>query len=319
MNKEKQKSVKREKPIPKKKLEAVEDISKTTKSKNTILIASIKNLPSSQFNEIKKKFRGKAEIKVPKKSITLRAFNKLNNESLKQLEEQLKESIAILFSDLDSFELASELNENRSAIKAKAGQEAPEDIEIPAGPTELVPGPAISELGALGIQIAIEGGKINIRVPKIIVKKGQKISQNAIDVMNKLDIKPFTVGFEPIAAFDMKEGKLYLNIKVDKKQTLENLKFAHGKALPFAVAIEYISKDTIKLLIQKAGMHEKVFGRIAESQSDSGNKKVINNKTKDDIEQPIQESELLTDKEIPSEVSENENAQQNKFEEIKNG
>jgi len=259
----KQKTIKREKPIPDKKLESVKDIIKESKSKKTILLASIKNLPSSQYNEIKKKLRGKAEVMVPKKSMTLRAFESF--KELKELEAQVKDNVAILFSDLDSFELAAELNESRSAVKAKAGQEAPEDIEIPAGPTELVPGPAISELGALGIQIMIEGGKISIKAPKVIVKKGQKIPQNASEIMNKLDIKPFTVGFEPIASFDMKEKKLFLNIRVDKKQTLEDLNIAYGKALPFAVSIEYISEDTIKLLIAKAGMHEKAFGKYTDN------------------------------------------------------
>jgi large subunit ribosomal protein L10 len=268
-----EKKIKREKPIPKKKLDSIKDMIKEAKAKKTILIASIKNLPSSQYNEIKKKLRGKAMVMVPKKNMTLRAFESF--KELKELETQVKDNVAILFSDLDSFELASELTENRSAVKAKTGQEAPEDIEIQPGPTDLVPGPAISELGALGIQIMIEGGKINIKSPKVIVKKGQKIPQNAAEIMNKLDIKPFTVGFEPIAAFDMKEGKLYLNIKVDKKQTLDDLKIAYGKSLPFAVSIGYISKDTIKLLIAKAGRQEKALVKYtnapSENKSEEGN------------------------------------------------
>ena len=37
------------------------------KNKKTILIASIKNIPASQFQEIGKKLRGKAVVKVPKR------------------------------------------------------------------------------------------------------------------------------------------------------------------------------------------------------------------------------------------------------------
>ena len=263
------KSKTRDKPIPEKKLDSIKDIVKEAKSKKTILIASIKNLPSSQYNEIKKQLRGKAVVMVPKKSMTLRAFDSLKKDSIKNFEGQIQENIAVLFSDLDCFELASELTENRSAVKAKTGQEAPEDIEIPAGPTDLVPGPAISELGALGIQIMIEGGKISIRTPKIIVKKGQKIPQNAAEIMNKLDIKPFTVGFEPIAAIDLKEDKIYLNIHIDKGKTLEELKVAFGKALPFAVNIGYICEDTIKLMIAKAAMHEKALDKLTNAQSEN--------------------------------------------------
>ena len=45
------------------------------KKSKTVLIASTKNLPSSQFHLIKKNLRGKAEIKVARKSIVDRAIS----------------------------------------------------------------------------------------------------------------------------------------------------------------------------------------------------------------------------------------------------
>ncbi len=248
--------------IPEKKINVVKELSDLIKNKKTILIASIKNLPASQFQEIGKKLRSNVVIKVPKKNLIFRAIDESKNEKVKEVKEQIKESTAILFSDLDSFELASELIENKSPAGAKAGQEAPEDIEVQEGPTDLIPGPAISELGALGIQIQIEKGKIHIKNSKIIVKKGEKISANAAGIMNKLDIKPFSVGFIPLVAFDIKEGKLYLNIKIDKEETLKELKESFSKALAFAVEISYFSNDSIKFLIGKAGSHEKVLEKI---------------------------------------------------------
>ena len=244
----------------------VRELSELIKNKKTILIASIKGIPASQFQEIGKKLRGKAIIKVPKKNLIFRVLDSSENDVMKKLKEQIKNSVAILFSDLDCFELASELINNKSPAKAKAGQEAPEDIEVPAGPTDLVPGPAISELGALGIQIQIEKGKISIKQAKIIVKKGDKISADAAGIMNKLDIKPFSIGFVPLSAFDIQEGKLYLDIKVDREGTLEELKTAFGKALPFAVEIGYTCKDTITFLISKARMHEKALEKLKPSE-----------------------------------------------------
>jgi len=236
-----------------KKKEAAE-ITKLAKDHRTILLASIKNIPGSQFQEISKKLRGKAIVKVPKKSITFRALDSLGSEVVEQLKEKIQDSTAILFSNLDAFELAADLLNKRSPAKAKPGQEAPADIEIPEGPTDLVPGPAISELGALGIQIQIDKGKITIKEPKIVAKKGQKISQGAADLMGKLGIFPFTVGFIPIAAFDAKEGKVYTEISIDQEGTLNELKTAFGKSLAFAVEIGYTSKDTITFLLGKAGV-----------------------------------------------------------------
>lgn len=253
---------KQENQIPKSKIRTVENLSNLINDKKTILIASIKNIPASQFQEIGKKLRGKAIVKVPKKNLIFRALDSSANEIVKKLKEHIGDSFAILFSDLDSFELAAELLKNTSPAKAKPGQEAPEDIEIEEGPTDLVPGPAISELGALGIQIKIEKGKIHIKESKIIANKGKKISQGAADLMSKLDIKPFSVGFVPLCAFDTKENKLYLEIKVDRQGTLEELKNAFSKALAFAVEIGYTNEETIKFMIRKAGMHEKTLEKL---------------------------------------------------------
>lgn len=239
------------------------DLLNLIKNKKTILIASIKNIPSSQYQEIVKKLREKAIVKVPKKNIIFRALDSSGNETVKKLKNHIKESTAILFSDIDAFELAAELMSKKSPVKAKSGQESVKDIEIQEGPTGLIPGPAITELGVLGIQIKIEKGKIHIKEPKIIVKKGEEISAAAADIMNKFNIKPFSVGFIPLAAFDTKENKLYLDIKIDKKETLKDLKTAFGKALPFAVEIGYISEDTIKFMIGKAGAEGKVLERLA--------------------------------------------------------
>jgi len=248
--------------VNEKKVGIVKEFSDLLKNKKTILIASIKNLPASQFQEICKQLRGKAIVKVPKKNLILRAIEESKNDDLKKIKEYIKGSTAILFSDLDSFELAADLIENKSPSKAKIGQKAPEDIEVQAGPTELLPGPAITELGSLGIQIQIEKGKISIKEPKIIVKEGQKISENAASVMNKLDIKPFSVGFIPLMAFDTKEKTLYLEIKIDKEETLRQLKESFSKSLAFAVEMNYVSEDTIKLLIGKASRNEKAIDNL---------------------------------------------------------
>jgi len=299
--------------IPEYKKKIVNELVKLIKENKTILIASIKNLPASQFQKIGKKLRGKAVVKVPKKSLILRAIDESQNEELKKLSKYIDDSTAILFSNLDSYELASELLKNKSPAKAKPGQEAPEDIEIEAGPTDLPPGPAISELGSVGLQVQIENGKITIREPRVIVKAGKKITQNVADVMNKLDIKPFSIGFIPLSAFDIKENKLYLEIKIDTKQTLEELKLAFGKSLALAIEISYVCEDTVKIMVAKAGSHEKALEKLF-----GGEDKVVNKKTEDDnadIDKSNNQREQLTDdknSEPQNEVKEENQTQSDK-------
>ncbi len=243
----------------------VEEIKNLLKEKRTCLVVSIKNIPASQFQEITKKLRGKAIIKVPRKNLIFKALKFSGEEKLKELEPKIKENIALLFSDEDSFKLAAEIIRNKSPARASPGQEAPEDIEIPEGPTDLMPGPAMSELSSVGIKIQIEKGKIAIKEAKIVAKKGEKISQAVADVLTKLDIKPFYISLIPLAAYDSKEKKVYLNIDINIEKSINNLKEAYSKALPFAVEVGYVSKDTIRLLIQKAGRDELVLKTLTDN------------------------------------------------------
>jgi ribosomal protein L10 len=253
--------MKKRKTISENKKKIVGNLEKLS-SKKTILVVSIKNIPASQFQEITKKLRGKAIVKVPRKNLIILAIERKKElEKLKQ-NIQKEEGFAFLFSDLDAYDLAGELIKNKTSTRAKAGQESPIDIEIPEGPTDLVPGPAISELGALGIEIQIEKGKINIKKSKIIVKKGDKIKQNAADLMSKLNIKPFSVGFTLLFAFDNEKKIFYNEISINPEETIKNILERYLKSLAFAIEINYLSKDTIKHFIFKALIHSNKINRI---------------------------------------------------------
>lgn len=238
------------------KKKVVKELVELLKKKKTFLIVSIKGIPASQFQEMVKKLRDKVIVKVPKRNLIIRALENSGDENMKNMEVTINENVAMLFSDMDCFELAAELVKNKSPAKAKAGQEAPEDIEISAGPTDLVPGPAISELGAVGIQIQIDKGKISIKESKIVAKKGQKITGPVADILSKLDIKPFSISLIPLGGYDSTEKKAYLNININIEETIAELKTAFSRALPFAVEVGYVSNDTISFLLQKAGRHE---------------------------------------------------------------
>lgn len=254
--------MKQETHVSESKVKTVHELENLIKTKKTILIASIKNIPGSQFQEIVKKLRGKAVVKVPKKNLIFKALDNKADKDLDKLREKIKENFVVLFSDLDGFELAGELVRNQSPAKAKVGQESPIDIEIPEGPTDLVPGPAISELGALGIKIKIDKGKINIAEPKIIAKSGEKISQKAAELMNKLGIRPFKIGFIPLCSFDNSSKTFYSEINIDREGTLKSLKEMNAKTLAFSVSIGYASDETISFLIAKANSHEKALMKL---------------------------------------------------------
>lgn len=232
------------------------------KHSKTVLIASTKGLPSSQFNQIKKNFRGTADIRVLKKSIVNRAIKETEKGAIQHLKSHIGADVAVFFSDLDAFELSGLLSDNQTPAKAREGDLLLEDIHIEPGPTDLMPGPAISELSGVGLKVAVENGKLAIKQGATIAKKGDKVNAKVVSVLGKLNILPMKVGFTPIAAYDSVSDKVYTGIIIDKPKTLEELKELIKKSLGFAINIGYITDKTISYFISKAALEAKALERV---------------------------------------------------------
>jgi large subunit ribosomal protein L10 len=248
--------------VSKEKIEAVKRIAELIKNAKTVMLVSIKSLPSSQFQKIKKDLRGKADLTVAKKSTLIRALDASGVSEIAKLKESVQEDSALLISNGDAFELAGWFTENRNPIAAKEGQIAENDISVEEGPTDLVPGPVISELGSLGLQIMVEEGKITIRKSKVAVKKGDKVTAAAASIFQKLGIKPFMIGINPIAFYDASGKKVYVGVRIDKKKMLGDILMANSKALGLSVAIAYPTKQNIGLLLAKANAQNNALSKL---------------------------------------------------------
>ena len=102
------------KAVPEYKLKTVSELSRKMKESVTVLLASTRGLPSSQFHDIKKNLRGKSDICVAKKSLVLRALSATEKGGLQNLKEHVGADIALFFSNLDAFELSGLLSDNQS-------------------------------------------------------------------------------------------------------------------------------------------------------------------------------------------------------------
>jgi large subunit ribosomal protein L10 len=241
------------------KKEKVKELAGLLKSK-TVMVISIKGLPSAQFQDIKKKLRNKAKVQVVKKSLVNFALDHCGVKELHDLIPYVDDSTAMLFSDEDAFVISGILANEKSPAKAKAGQIAPFDIEVKAGPTELVPGPDISALSAVGLAPKVENGKIAVMQDKVILKEGKEVTEAIASIMTKLDIIPFEVGIDPIAAY--MEGAVYADIKIDVDAAVEELEYDYGRAFAFAVDLGIVNNETLDTILGKAKAHEGVVSRI---------------------------------------------------------
>lgn len=239
----------------------VKELTEEIKKSKTLMIVSTKKLPSKQFQEIKKSIRDISNIKVAKKNIMLRAINSLKDENAIKLEKFIENNCAFLISNIDGFELAGILLSKKIPVFAKAGQIAESDIEVKEGSTNLVPGPAISELGALGIQISVEEGKIAIKKSKTVVKAGEPISASVCAILQKLNIQPFLIGLDPIAIYEVQTGKVYTEIDINPGKARNEIISSAKIAIGFANRIGYFCKETIRQFLIRAELEANAINK----------------------------------------------------------
>ena len=229
----------------------VEELQQLADKFPVIAVASLKNFPGALSKELRKKLQGKAVIKVSKTRAIALAFGKSKAET-KELESHLKGSVAVIFTEMNPFELYAFLKRNKVSMPAKSGAIAPNDIVIPAGDTGLPPGPALSDLKAAGLKTVMQGPTISIAEDKLVTKKGEAVTWGVAGALTKLGIKPMKVGLNVVACLE--KGQVFLAdvLDIDSEEVEKNFSMAAKNALNLAVEIAYVSDKTILLLLGKA-------------------------------------------------------------------
>lgn len=216
-----------------------------------VSICSLEGTPAKILQTMRKKLAGKAVIITAKKRI----IEKMVKETrLKEtgLEKQLEKGTAIIFSKMPSMELAIFLKKNSIPAMPKQGQLSPIDITVPAGDTGLAPGPALSDLKAVGINAKIQGASIFIQNDTVICRQGQPITKAILSVLTKLDIKPTRIGMALKAAIE--ENILFTKeaLNINPEETAEQIAKAYNQAMAIALESQYFTPKTTELLIAKS-------------------------------------------------------------------
>jgi large subunit ribosomal protein L10 len=171
---------------------------------------------------------------------------------LEQLFEKRRGMPAILFTKDNPFSVYKAIKKSKSPAPAKAGQLAPRDITVSAGPTPFAPGPVMSELGALGIKAGVENGKVTVKADATVVKEGQPISGPLSSMLLRLGIQPMEIGLNVIAVLE--KGVVYDRkvLDIDEKQFAADLASAAVSGINLAVEVGYLTHDTRDIIIAKA-------------------------------------------------------------------
>lgn len=218
-----------------------------------ICITDMEKMPTKQMQMIKKSLGDEAIFKVSKKSLVELAMK----EAGKDLIGYLPRQPGLVFTTLDPFSFFKQVNSMVFKTYAKEGYVSRGEVIVQPGPTELLPGPAISELQKVGIISGVEGGKIAVKKTSTILKKDQMVTTDIASVLRKLKMQVGEIKLAINAIFD---GMIY------SKGTLElveiypqKMKEAFKQALNLSVFISYPTKENVKYLIIKAYQRSKTI------------------------------------------------------------
>ena len=252
------------KKVAKWKLEEVDELAKLIQDYPVVAVFKLVGLRANLLHEIRKILRGKAILRVAKKTLFCKAAEKAGKPELKQLLEDVKEPVGLIFSKIDAFKLKLILDKNRIPMHAKAGERADMDVIVPEMNTGLPPGPILGDFGKLKIPTKIEGGQIWIAKDTLVAKKGDVISPLLASLLARLDIKAVLKGVEIEKAYV--DGVILTkeDLTIDLEKIKEDLRSAYTDAVNLATEIGYTVRETIIPLLVKAEAQARALAIEAE-------------------------------------------------------
>ena len=238
--------------ISEEKKQVVDELKKLMDQYPVVGAVDVEKLPAKQLMVMRKKLSKTAKIIMTKKRLIGISLDKSKKDNIVELKQYLKGMPALIFTNENPFSLFKVLKKNKSPAPIKAGETAPKDIEVKAGPTEFAPGPIIGELGSIGIKTGVEAGKIAIKEDAIVAKEGDVVSAKLAGLLQRLGIQPMEIGLNITAVY---ENGIILKkdvLDVDEEQYISDIKQAASDAFRLAIAEAIPNKDTITQLISKA-------------------------------------------------------------------
>jgi len=232
------------------KKENVQAISKKAGKYPNVALLNVRNLPDRILQKSKKQLRDKADIVVARNSTLIRALD--HSKKGKELSAHIDFPTALVFTSLSPYQLFKFFKDNKAKVAAKPGMIAPFDIVVPEGETDLMPGPALSELKGAGINAQIKGGKIIVAKDSVVAKKGAKITDNVCKALQKLNILPFEAMVNMVAAYDGKFTYTATVLDIDEAQLKSDVLQALAQSFNVSFNASFPTSQNIEALLSNA-------------------------------------------------------------------
>ncbi|MBW2993506.1 50S ribosomal protein L10, partial [Candidatus Woesearchaeota archaeon] len=256
--------------IAKYKRKVVEDFARLIREYPIIAAVDMENLPAPQLQKMRSQLKELVVLKMAKRRLIRIAIEqaKKDKKEIGKIEPYLTGMPALMFTKENPFRLYKIIGKSKSSAPAKAGQIAPYDLIIPAGPTAFAPGPIIGELGMLGIKTSVEGGKIAVVSDSVVVEEGEVIKPKVAELLARFNIEPMEIGLNITAIYE--NGTIYKRdvLAIDEAAFLKQLQDAHTWAFNLAVEAGYYTKEVVETMIPKAFNEAKALAKEAKIMCD---------------------------------------------------
>ncbi len=258
------------------KKETVIKVKKLIEKYDVIAVVNMENLTARQLQIMRAQLKGTVEIFMTKKRLIEIALKEEESKKkgINQLIERMKGMPALLCSNDNPFKLFKILKKNKSSAPIKAGQTAPADIIVPAGPTGFAPGPIIGELGMCKIKAGIDAGKVVVKADSLVAKEGEVINQTLAAVLMRLGIEPMEIGLDLVAAYENGEILDKSVLDIDEDKFIADIKLFASESHSLAIFVAHPTRDTIHHLIGKTVTETKGLAKHA---------KIVNKETVKEI------------------------------------
>jgi large subunit ribosomal protein L10 len=227
---------------------AVDELVHDMKKHKTLVLLDLRKTPNKLQQKVRKavatKFGGK--MRMASKAVANKAMEKAG---LTGKIATIDYPVGIIVANDNPYNINMFFMENKLQVAAKAGEISPMDIIVPAGETELPPGPTLSQLKGAGVDVKIDKGKIVVSKDSKVVKTGDAITKEKASALQVLGIRPFKVGVKIAYAFD---GYTWFSAEVLNMTPADikmNLELALHQSLNASINASYPTQQSIKLLL----------------------------------------------------------------------
>jgi large subunit ribosomal protein L10 len=238
--------------VSKQKAAVVENTVDLLKKYDVVVAANLFKVQSGMLMDLRKNLRGQLEIKTVKNTLMRISMEKAEKPATKEFIKAVEGQNLFLFTNGNPFKLAMNLEKSKVDSFAKAGDKALKQLTIPAGNTGISPGPMISKFSSLGVKTRIEAGNIWVVGDTVIADKGDEITADLADILQRLGIKAAQSGLSLKAVYEkgtiIPGSELVLDVQSYRRKLMD----AASGAFQVALRGEYVTAETASTLVTMA-------------------------------------------------------------------